>query len=60
VLYTSRTCAIAASCRFYKKNGFTVKETVKDYYQKIEPADAFYLELATPADPATADSAESA
>ena len=30
---------------FYKKHGFAVKETKKDYYQKIAPADAFILEL---------------
>eukprot|EP00037_Helgoeca_nana_P020658 m.206229 g.206229 ORF g.206229 m.206229 type:complete len:166 (+) comp25344_c0_seq3:133-630(+) len=28
---------------FYKKHGFEVKETKKDYYQKIEPTDAHVL-----------------
>ena len=29
---------------FYKKHGFSVKETKNDYYQKITPADAHILE----------------
>ena len=28
---------------FYKKHGFEVKETKENYYQKIEPADAYVL-----------------
>jgi ribosomal protein S18 acetylase RimI-like enzyme len=30
---------------FYKKHGFEVKETKKDYYQKISPADAYILQF---------------
>lgn len=30
--------------KFYQKFGFTVVETTQNYYKRIEPADAFYLE----------------
>mmetsp|Transcript_35358 Transcript_35358/g.92480 ORF Transcript_35358/g.92480 Transcript_35358/m.92480 type:complete len:170 (+) Transcript_35358:105-614(+) len=38
---------------FYKKHGFEVKETKKDYYQRIEPTDAHVLVL--PLKPAAAE-----
>lgn len=31
---------------FYKKNGFEVVCTEKDYYKNIEPADAYFLSKA--------------
>jgi len=29
--------------KFYQKFGFTVTDTIKDYYKKIEPADCHVL-----------------
>lgn len=34
------------AAEFYKKNGFEVVRTEKDYYKNIEPADAFLLSKA--------------
>lgn len=33
-----------AALEFYKKNGFEVVSTEKDYYKNIEPKDAYLLE----------------
>ena len=33
---------------FYKKNGFEVKEFLKDHYTDLDPSDAYYLELNMP------------
>ena len=30
--------------KFYEKFGFKIRDTKKDYYKRIEPADAYVLE----------------
>jgi ribosomal protein S18 acetylase RimI-like enzyme len=32
-----------AALEFYKKFGFTVTDTIKDYYKRIDPPDCFVL-----------------